>query len=97
MAGEGRRTRPHRTSRGGVLKGIGAKLDERRIGTVIRFAPDGRVFVAAKRSDACPSPPGPTDDGYVVTGRLSRLGSSGAATVLIDGESVEHVSAVTYP
>jgi len=113
--------------------------------TVIRFAPDGRVFVAAKSglvyvfdnlddttpsvyadlrtkvddywdrgllglaidgqnrvfvlytydkapgnaqqprwNDACPSPPGPTDDGCVVTGRLSRLSSAGAETVLIE-------------
>jgi glucose/arabinose dehydrogenase len=28
-------------------------------------------------SDGCPSPPGPTDDGCVVTGRLSRLTASG--------------------
>jgi glucose/arabinose dehydrogenase len=113
--------------------------------TVVRFAPDGRVFVAAKSglvyvfdslddttpsvyadlrtkvddywdrgllglaidgqnrvfvlytydkapgstqvprwNDACPSPPGPTDKGCVVTGRLSRLSASGAETVLIE-------------
>jgi hypothetical protein len=31
-------------------------------------------------NDACPSPPGPTDDGCAVTGRLSRLSSSGGET-----------------
>ena len=33
--------------------------------------------------DACPTPPGATDDGCVVTGRLSRL-NGGAETVLIE-------------
>ena len=31
-------------------------------------------------NDACPTPPGPTDDGCVVTGRLSRLTASGNTT-----------------
>src|SRR4051795_11811390 len=114
--------------------------------TVIRFAPDGRVFVAAKSglvyvfdnlddptpsvyadlrtkvddywdrgllglaidsqnrvfvlytydkapgsstvprwSDACPSPPGPTDDGCVVSGPLSRLSTARAGPVLVAG------------
>ena len=35
-------------------------------------------------SDACPTPPGPTDDGCVITGRLSRISSTGAETVLIE-------------
>ena len=34
--------------------------------------------------DACPTPPGPTDDGCVITGRLSRLDAAGAETVLIE-------------
>jgi glucose/arabinose dehydrogenase/PKD repeat protein len=34
--------------------------------------------------DTCPTPPGPTDDGCVVTGRLSRISSTGAETVLIE-------------
>ena len=34
--------------------------------------------------DGCPSPPGPTDDGCVITGRLSRLDAAGAETVLIE-------------
>src|SRR5215213_8226747 len=43
-----------------------------------------------KWNDACPTPPGPTTDGCVVTGRLSRLTASGSAMtgseqVLVDG------------
>ena len=34
--------------------------------------------------DSCPSPPGATDDGCVVSGRLSRFTSTGAETVLIE-------------
>ena len=34
--------------------------------------------------DGCPSPPGATDDGCVITGRLSRLNAAGAETVLIE-------------
>ena len=34
--------------------------------------------------DGCPSPPGATDDGCVITGRLSRLNPAGAETVLIE-------------
>src|SRR4051794_1273844 len=34
--------------------------------------------------DSCPTPPGATDDGCVITGRLSRLSSTGAETVLIE-------------
>jgi glucose/arabinose dehydrogenase len=34
--------------------------------------------------DACPTPPGPVDDGCVITGRLSRFTSTGAETVLIE-------------
>jgi glucose/arabinose dehydrogenase len=34
--------------------------------------------------DGCPTPPGGTDDGCVVTGRLSRFTSNGAETVLIE-------------
>ncbi|MFL5755054.1 MAG: PQQ-dependent sugar dehydrogenase [Chloroflexota bacterium] len=66
------------------------------------FQTNGRVYVlytydhilgstqaAPKWSDACPSPPGATTDGCVVSGRLSRLASSGGAatseTVLIEG------------
>ncbi len=111
--------------------------------TALRFAPDGRVFVASKSGivnvfdglgdttptqladlrskvhdfwdrgllglaidpgftsgrpyvyvlytfdskpwgDGCPSPPGATADGCVVGGRLSRLGPTGAETVLIE-------------
>src|SRR4051794_5005166 len=35
-------------------------------------------------SDGCPTPPGPTDDGCVISGRLSRLSATGAETVLIE-------------
>src|SRR5436190_2711982 len=34
--------------------------------------------------DSCPTPPGATDDGCVITGRLSRISSTGAETVLIE-------------
>jgi glucose/arabinose dehydrogenase/PKD repeat protein len=34
--------------------------------------------------DQCPTPPGPLDDGCVVTGRLSRFTNGGAETVLIE-------------
>jgi glucose/arabinose dehydrogenase len=34
--------------------------------------------------DSCPSPPGPVDDGCVITGRLSRISSTGVETPLID-------------
>jgi glucose/arabinose dehydrogenase len=34
--------------------------------------------------DTCPTPPGPTADGCVVTGRLSRISTTGAETVLIE-------------
>ena len=34
--------------------------------------------------DGCPTPPGATDDGCVITGRLSRLNAAGAETVLIE-------------
>ncbi|WP_084286119.1 PQQ-dependent sugar dehydrogenase [Solirubrobacter soli] len=34
--------------------------------------------------DGCPTPPGPTADGCVVTGRLSRISTTGAETVLIE-------------
>jgi glucose/arabinose dehydrogenase len=34
--------------------------------------------------DTCPTPPGATDDGCVITGRLSRISSTGAETVLIE-------------
>ena len=34
--------------------------------------------------DTCPTPPGATADGCVVTGRLSRLSATGAETVLIE-------------
>ncbi|MBE2320848.1 PQQ-dependent sugar dehydrogenase [Solirubrobacter sp. CPCC 204708] len=34
--------------------------------------------------DTCPSPPGPTEDGCVVSGRLSRLAPDGSETVLIE-------------
>ena len=34
--------------------------------------------------DQCPSPPGPTADGCVVTGRLSRISNTGVETVLIE-------------
>ncbi|MDA0179247.1 PQQ-dependent sugar dehydrogenase [Solirubrobacter phytolaccae] len=35
--------------------------------------------------DTCPSPPGPTEDGCVISGRLSRLAPDGTETVLIEG------------
>ena len=34
--------------------------------------------------DACATPPGPTDDGCTITGRLSRLSAGGVETVLIE-------------
>ncbi len=34
--------------------------------------------------DTCPTPPGPTADGCVVTGRLSRISTTGVETVLIE-------------
>jgi glucose/arabinose dehydrogenase len=34
--------------------------------------------------DNCPTPPGATDDGCVISGRLSRISSTGAETVLIE-------------
>ena len=34
--------------------------------------------------DGCPTPPGATDDGCVITGRLSRLNAAGTETVLIE-------------
>ncbi|MDA0171931.1 PQQ-dependent sugar dehydrogenase [Solirubrobacter taibaiensis] len=34
--------------------------------------------------DGCPTPPGGTDDGCVISGRLSRLAPNGAETVLIE-------------
>ena len=34
--------------------------------------------------DGCPTPPGATADGCVITGRLSRLNAAGAETVLIE-------------
>lgn len=34
--------------------------------------------------DGCPTPPGPTADGCVVSGRLSRLAADGSETVLIE-------------
>ena len=38
-------------------------------------------MVAARE---CPTPPGGTDDGCVISGRLSRLAPNGAETVLIE-------------
>jgi PKD repeat protein len=44
--------------------------------------------VAPKWNDACPTPPGPTTDGCVVSGRLSRLTASG--NVMTGSEQVLH-------
>jgi glucose/arabinose dehydrogenase len=53
-------------------------------------APPPRWGTPGGTSDGCPSPPGPTADGCVVSGRLSRLQASGsvmtgAENVLIEG------------
>jgi glucose/arabinose dehydrogenase len=46
---------------------------------------DAAIGGAAPRwGDACPTPPGPTADGCVVSGRLSRLDASGNEQVLIE-------------
>jgi len=45
-----------------------------------------RWGTAGATSDPCPTPPGPTDDGCVVSGRLSRLRASG--NVMIGAEQV---------
>ena len=45
-------------------------------------APPGAV--APRWNDACPTPPGPTSDGCVVTGRLSRLTAAGGTASVED-------------
>ena len=44
-------------------------------------APDSPLV--PRWSDVCPTPPGPNDDGCVVTARLSRIAPDGSETVLI--------------
>jgi glucose/arabinose dehydrogenase len=44
-------------------------------------APAPRWGTPGVYSDPCPTPPGPTDDGCVVSGRLSRLQASGSNTM----------------
>jgi glucose/arabinose dehydrogenase len=46
--------------------------------------PAPRWGTAGATSDPCPSPPGPTQDGCVVSGRLSRLDAAGRETVLVE-------------
>jgi glucose/arabinose dehydrogenase len=45
-------------------------------------APDSPLM--PRWSDVCPTPPGPNDDGCVVTARLSRIAPDGTETVLLD-------------
>jgi glucose/arabinose dehydrogenase len=45
--------------------------------------------------DGCPTPPGATDDGCVITGRLSRLSSTGAETVLVEDWCQQYPSHAT--
>src|SRR5918995_516011 len=45
-------------------------------------APDS--ILQPRWGDGCPTPPGGTDDGCVISGRLSRLAPNGAETVLIE-------------
>ena len=42
------------------------------------------AFDSKPWGDGCPTPPGATADGCVIGGRLSRLGPTGAETVLIE-------------
>jgi glucose/arabinose dehydrogenase len=57
----------------------------------VNYAHDAAIGGTAPRwgtpgatSDPCPNPPGATGDGCVISGRISRLSSSGAETVLIE-------------
>ena len=54
-------------------------------------APDGSL--QPRWGDTCPTPPGPTADGCVITGRLSRLRANGAETVLIEDWCQQYPSA----
>src|SRR5215207_8542219 len=42
------------------------------------------AYDKAPWGDGCPTPPGPTADGCVISGRLSRLSATGTETVLIE-------------
>ena len=44
----------------------------------------GDAAPAPRWGDGCPSPPGPTGDGCVISGRLSRVNASGTEQVLIE-------------
>src|SRR4051794_30668794 len=60
------------------------------------YASNGNIYVLSaydrapnpsqvpRGGDTCPTPPAATDDGCVITGRLSRISSTGAETVLIE-------------
>lgn len=52
----------------------------------VLYTHDAAIGGTAPRwNDSCPTPPGPTTDGCIASGRLSRIDAAGRETVLIEG------------